>query len=194
MVPFQLGVILGTSKQEFGKCSLKSALVYTQKVPRLNFVLSIVFSIVWAAVIFSLLQGLEHNLMFKTVFSFVPDYFKLGDFPNQVPLYSASVLKLTGVMVLVLNGLVAPISEELYFRGLILPRISRFGKYSPIIVTVLFSLYHFFSPWENITRIIAMYPFNYFVWKNKNVYIGIATHCLINIISGVVVFMMVFSL
>jgi len=194
MVPFQLGVILYTSKKEFGDYSLKSALKYTRKIPKLSFILSVIFSIVWAAVLFSVLQGFEHNFMFQTIFSFVPDYFKLGDFPNQRSLYSTTVLKITCVSGLILNGLVAPIVEELYFRGFMLPRISQFGRYSPLVITVLFSLYHLFSPWENITRIIAMYPYNHLVWKNKNIYIGIIAHCFVNLVGGVMTLLLIFSL
>ncbi len=192
LVPFQLGIILYTSKKEHGKYNLKSALIYTQKISKIRFIISIIFSIIWTVIIFGLLQNIEHQLMFKTIFSFVPDYLKLSDFPNQLHLYSDIVLKITAILVLLLNGILAPIVEELFFRGYLMPRIDRFGKFVPLIITVLFSLYHFFSPWENITRIIGMYPYNYLVWKNKNIYIGIITHCFINIVSGIMVLILIF--
>ena len=193
MVPFQMGVILYTSKKEYGKYSLKSALTYTQKISKKHFIGSTLFSIAWVTIIFLVLGNIEHEFMFKTLFVFVPDYFKLGDFPNQISLYHINILKVTCVLLLVLNGLLAPIVEELYFRGFLLPRLSRFGKYSPLIITILFSFYHLFSPWENITRIIAMFPYNYLVWKHKNIYIGILTHCFMNLISGALIFVLIFS-
>lgn len=194
MVPFQLACILITSKKEYGQYSLKSALVFTKKIPKAKFIASILFSIAWATVVFSLLQNIEHGFMFRTVFRFVPDYYKLGDFPNQLNSYPTHILKITAIAALLLNGLVAPIIEELYFRGLLLPRISQYGKFSPLIITVLFSLYHLFSPWENITRIIAMFPYNYLVWKKQNIFIGIITHCIINSIGGIMMIIMIFSL
>ena len=66
-----------------------------------------------------------------------------------------------------------------------MPRISRFGKYAPLAITVLFSFYHLFSPWENVTRILGVFPLAYTVWINKNVYIGIVVHCTLNTISSV---------
>lgn len=194
MVPFQLGCILITSKKEYGHYSLKSALVFTKKIPKARFITSIVFSIVWASVVFSLLQNIEHGFMFRTVFKFVPDYYKLGDFPNQINSYPVHILKITAVAALLLNGIVAPVIEELYFRGLLLPRISQYGKLAPLIITILFSFYHLFSPWENITRIIAMFPYNYLVWKNQNIFIGIITHCIINSIGGIMMIVMIFSM
>ena len=43
--------------------------------------------------------------------------------------------------------------EEMYFHGYLLPRISRLGAWAPLVNTVLFSLYHFFTPWLNVGRI-----------------------------------------
>jgi uncharacterized protein len=37
------------------------------------------------------------------------------------------------------------------------------GKYSVLINVILFSAYHFWSPWLIISRIIAMFPMFYFV-------------------------------
>jgi uncharacterized protein len=45
---------------------------------------------------------------------------------------------------------------------------------------LLFSLYYFFSPWQNISRIIAILPFVYVVSWKRNVYIGIFTHAAFN--------------
>ena len=43
--------------------------------------------------------------------------------------------------------------EEMFFRGYLLPRISRLGAWAPLVNTVLFSLYHLFTPWLNVGRI-----------------------------------------
>jgi hypothetical protein len=55
-----------------------------------------------------------------------------------------------------------------------------FGNVAPLVNTILFSIYHFFTPWENITRILAVTPLSYVVWLNKNIRIGIVIHCLLN--------------
>ena len=50
------------------------------------------------------------------------------------------------------------------------------GKWAPFINAILFSLYHFFTPWQNLTRIVALLPYIYVVW----------VHCLSNM-SGAAV-------
>ncbi|MFN2272167.1 MAG: lysostaphin resistance A-like protein, partial [Anaerolineae bacterium] len=75
--------------------------------------------------------------------------------------------------------------EEMYFRGYLLPRLSRFGAWAPLINTLLFSLYHFFTPWQNVTRIIALIPMVYVGWWKKNIYLGMIVHCLANTFSAI---------
>jgi hypothetical protein len=51
----------------------------------------------------------------------------------------------------------------------------------------LFSVYHFFSPWENPVRIVALLPQFYVVWRKKDIRFGIFAHVLSNTIGGVIV-------
>jgi membrane protease YdiL (CAAX protease family) len=71
-------------------------------------------------------------------------------------------------------GLLTPLVEELYFRGFLLPRMERYARRWALLVNVvLFSLYHFFSPWENPVRIVALLPQFYWVWKRRDSRFGI---------------------
>jgi membrane protease YdiL (CAAX protease family) len=65
------------------------------------------------------------------------------------------------------------------------------GKFSPLIHSLLFSLYHVFTPWMFVTRTIGMIPLAYAV-KKKNLNISMIVHILINSID--VVMGMVFIL
>ena len=49
--------------------------------------------------------------------------------------------------------------------------------------TVLFSVYHFFSPWRNLTRVLAIAPMVYAVSWKRSIFVGIAVHCLLNSIA-----------
>lgn len=84
---------------------------------------------------------------------------------------------------MILDAFVGPVTEELYFRGYLLPRISRFGALAPVINVVLFSLYHFFTPWRNLGRILGLLPMVYTVWWKRDIRIGIAVHVLGNLLS-----------
>ncbi|MBE5965404.1 MAG: CPBP family intramembrane metalloprotease [Lachnospiraceae bacterium] len=77
-----------------------------------------------------------------------------------------------------LNVFVGQVVEVLYFRGYFTSKLSRFGKWSPVIITVLFSLYHLWLPLQNIFRISIFLPVTYLTWDKKDIYISIVFRCL----------------
>ena len=184
LLPFELYVILRASKNEHGKYSLKSALIYNNKIAPRKLLLKAIIPFCIAGAVAALVGNFETQFMTSTVFKFVPEYFKLEDFINQTTQYPSTTILLTCILYVVANVFVLPVVEELYFRGYLMPRIERFGILAPISITVLFSLYHFWAPWANVMRILAIFPYTYSVFKNKNIYIGIMVHCAINIFSS----------
>ena len=76
----------------------------------------------------------------QVAFSWLPEwYLRPIDF-DTASRYSASAWTITLAAYLILNGVAGPIVEELYFRGWLLPRIHRFGRWAPLLNVVLFSL------------------------------------------------------
>ena len=92
-----------------------------------------------------------------------------------------------------LNGLLGPIVEELYFRGFLLPRMERFGRWAPLVNVSLFSIYHFWSPWQIVARVLGLGPTVYAVQRTRSVYLGMVVHCTLNIIGVTLVAVMVSS-
>ena len=82
-------------------------------------------------------------------------------------------------------NIAVPITEELYFRSFLLPRLPASPRWTPIWNTVLFSLYHFWLPWDVIGRILALLPVVYVVQWKRNVYVSILVHCLLNLIGTI---------
>lgn len=68
-------------------------------------------------------------------------------------------------------------------------RMKWMGGYSVLFNVILFSVYHFYQPWLIITRVAAMLPLYYFVYKKDSLKMGIFVHCLANF-SDVVSYMM----
>jgi membrane protease YdiL (CAAX protease family) len=105
-------------------------------------------------------SGIERPLW--TIFEWFPDWFNIDKYDPATT--ERSLLHLTIALSFIFNGLLGPLTEELYFRGFLLPRMNRLGKAAPLVNAVLFSLYHLFSPWESGTRVLAMLPYVYMVW------------------------------
>jgi membrane protease YdiL (CAAX protease family) len=62
-----------------------------------------------------------------------------------------------------------------------------------LIITILFSLYHFWSPLNNLFRIAVFFPASLIIWKKKNIYISIVFHCLCNLLSTISFIITVYS-
>jgi membrane protease YdiL (CAAX protease family) len=62
--------------------------------------------------------------------------------------------------------------------------MDRFGRWAPLINVTLFSLYHFWAPWQFLSRVAAVGPFAYAVWWRRNVYLGMVVHIMLNTIGG----------
>ena len=149
----------------------------------------------FAGIMTVLVAPFENNLLApisNTLTQRMPEYF---DWKNMeyFKRYSKEVLLLTCVSFFILNVIVGPIVEELFFRGYLTSKISRYGNFAPLIITILFSLYHFWIPFNNLFRISAFFPAALIAWKKKNIYISIVFHCLCNLLSTIIFIISVYS-
>ena len=110
-------------------------------------------------------------------------------FPLLILVWGILVTGLVSPIVyLLLNELAGPIVEELYFRGHLLPRISRLGRWAPLLNVLLFSLYHFWTSLMFFSRVVLLVPMVHGVWWKRNIYLGMIAHCLLNLIGTLVLF------
>jgi membrane protease YdiL (CAAX protease family) len=176
LIPFELGYVLYRARAE--GVSLGRVVLYREPTPRGQLVGLVLVTFIWASLIAVLLFPPLDEFFIDRFFCWLPDWFFMAEDFTQ---YSATALLITGVIGLVANGVAGPMVEELYFRGYLLPRIARLGGWAPVLNMVLFSLYHFFTPWANIGRIVALLPMVYATWWKRNIYLGMAVHVLWNI-------------
>lgn len=186
-VPVCLGILGFTARKENKK--IKDLLLYNEKVPTKKMIVSMVIPFVIAVAAFVLIVPVETKL-WGNLFDFFPDWFRL----DKANIPQLNYLKITLILTIIVDGFVGPIVEEMYFRGYLLPRMDAFGKFAPLVNTIIFSLYHFFSPWRNITRIISVTPMVYSVWLNKNYKIGSYVHCILNICGDIPLWILLFGL
>jgi membrane protease YdiL (CAAX protease family) len=84
-------------------------------------------------------------------------------------------------LAVILSGFVAPVVEELYFRGFLLPRMEHWGWMAPVVNSFLFALYHFYFPGNVPGIFVAFVPISYIVMLKKNWRIGAIVHSLFNL-------------
>ena len=171
LVPMELAIILSASKRENGVYSLKSAFVFFGVAGLLSAFVAPLENQIFA----EMRAALLHNL---------PTGFDWTNY-EYMKLFSKPILILTCIYYGIFNVFIAPITEELFFRGYLTSHYEKQSSFLPILIAVLFSLYHFWLPFNNVFRILAFAPVAYVAYKKKNLYISICFHCLCNLFSTV---------
>lgn len=181
IIAFELGYLLLQARRTYGQPSLRGVVQYRESIPTWQYAVFVPLLLVWAVLASGLLMPIDTLL--TTLFAALPDWIVFRDVPHYGAVFSRSVLVSTMVIGLAFNGVLGPVVEELYFRGYLLPRLERFGRWAPLLNVVLFSLYHFWTPWQCFSRILVLVPMVYTVLWKRNIYLGILTHCVLNIIG-----------
>lgn len=187
LVPIELGIILSASKKEYGMYSLKSAFAGQEKSAVWK-TLIITFVFFGIAGLLSAFVAPVENRIFSVIRSSLLNNLPPGfDWTNYEYLksFSKPVLIVTCVYYGIFNVLLGPITEELFFRGYLTSHYEKQNSLTPILISILFSLYHFWLPFNNVFRILAFAPVAYISYKKKNLYISVFFHCFCNLISVV---------
>lgn len=184
IMPIEIGILLVARSR--ARAVGEPLIPYRERIPVVSW-LWLVPTLVLAAVLGSGLLMFLDALVARGVFSWLPAWYLQPVDVGLVHRYSVSAWTVTLAAYMVLNGFVAPVVEELYFRGWLLPRMDRFGRWAPLLNVTLFSLYHFWTPWQFLSRMAAVAPFAYAVRWRRNVYLGMVVHILLNTTGGAVV-------
>jgi membrane protease YdiL (CAAX protease family) len=183
IVPFELGYLIYQARKN--GTSLGNIVLYRQPVPKGQLVLIVVLLFVGSSVLGALLLPVDF-IVKENLFSWVPKGYDVTyGFYGDVARFSTANMLIMWVFGLIVNVIAGPVVEEMYFRGYLLPRISRLGAWAPLLNTVLFSLYHFFSPFGILSRIGSFLPLAYGAWWKRNIYVSMIVHVLFNFTAAV---------
>jgi membrane protease YdiL (CAAX protease family) len=182
LIPVELGILLSEGKKRTGKFTLNGVVLYQERISLWQYFFFPLVLVTWCCLVFVYLEPLD-NYIIQQYFSWIPSWLTFSTSPEILSKYPPTAVKITIIAGFFLNGIAGPLVEELYFRGYLLPRIPAARMWAPAINILLFSLYHFFSPWQNITRILAFMPMVYVVSWKRNIYLSMITHCTGNILG-----------
>jgi len=174
---------INRAKKEEQKDKLTQINGYNNKLTTSRLILCIAGLVMFMFFIWGITQPLN-KIITEKLFTWLPAWYTVQDFTD----YSKKIIVVTLIFNLVINGILAPIVEEYYFRGYLLPRMAAWGKWSFVVNAILFSLYHFWQPHVYLTLLIALLPLSWLVWKTRDLRVGIYTHCALNIIGALASF------
>ena len=179
IVPFELGYLFLQKQRTQGN----AVIGLREPLPKWQYIVFPLAMVIWAFLASGALSLLDVYLA-KAWFGWLPEWFFFLDM-NQFAGFSSDARWITFWVGLLINGFIGPIVEELYFRGHLLPRLAGPRNWSPLLNISLFSLYHFWSPWQFFSRILWLLPWGYIVWKKKNFHLMMIAHCTANTLGWV---------
>lgn len=176
LVPFELGYLLVQGRKVTGRFSLGSVVEYRNRLPVWQYLLWVPVLFVLLAIIFTVMKPVDAFLR-DNLFSWIPPL--NGGLDGSYP---QDVLIVTYILVGIFGVIVGPVVEEMYFRGYLLPRMGYAGKWSPLLHSFLFALYHMWTPWLIVTRTLGTLPL---VWaaRRRSLYLSIAVHIAVNTVD-----------
>ena len=131
----------------------------------------------------------------QSMFAFLPDWFVL-DF-SQAGMMAVRDTTPGVFYVFYTMSLVGFIGgsylQELYFRGVLLPRMPEAGVGTPLANAVLFSIFHLTSPWAIFGRLLFLVPWSLIVWWRKSLNLGIVMHVGMAVIGAAMGAVFMFS-
>jgi membrane protease YdiL (CAAX protease family) len=182
-IPLELGYLLYQGKKRNQALSLRGIVFYREPMPIWQYVaLFLLLFVVAFGVLFAVSP--VSDFLATRVFSWLPGVL----LPNVELLYpkpAPSAVLLVLVTGLAVDGIINPVVEELYFRGYLLPRLSRLGWVSPLVSAALFTLAHFWQPYNYPIIFLIQLPLVYIVYWKRNIYIAVLVHCAANTLGAV---------
>jgi uncharacterized protein len=181
IAPLELGYLSVYARRTTGSWSPLGAVDYRTKLPWKRLTATAVGLAVWMLMLVGVSMVLLDEWLATTVFTWIPD--AIGTMAtvgaDGEPMSTGALVAFLALFLLA-NGVVGPITEELYFRGHLLPRLERYGRGAPVINTALFTVYHFHTPWRYPVVFLGYLPICVATWRRRSMWIGLAAHLIIN--------------
>lgn len=174
LIPVQLGYLYYLAKKRNNPgWSLAGIVVYNRSLSWSRYIVWVPAILLPTAVIF---------LAIEPVTRWLEDFVGVNLFAKYQVTGDSEIAGIVLLMYILLTGILVPITEELYFRGYLLPRMpSQFGRLKPVAHSLLFSIYHFDTPWMIPVRTLGILPLIYTTIHTRSVRPGIIAHCLVNL-------------
>ena len=181
LAPLELGYLAVYARRTAGSWSPLAAVTYRTPVPWRRLTLLAVGLAAWMLVLVTLSLAVLDEWLATTVFPWLPEaILTMATVGGDDAALSTGALVAFLALFFLANGIVGPVTEELYFRGHLLPRIDRYGRGAPVLNTALFTLYHFHTPWRYPAIFLGYLPIAMASWRRRSFWVGLAAHLVIN--------------
>ena len=175
-VPVTWGMMAWLETREAGGLHWGRLFPWTVRVRLRDYALIGVPLILFSFVMMGAVTPQIRNLVLPAVFAWVPDWFVMDFSPEMFRQLPRPALILMWSWGLVTASLVGGLTQELYFRGYLLPRMANLGAAGPALNALLFAVFHMIAPWDWLGFFLMILPWSYVVYWKRSVQLGIFIH------------------
>jgi hypothetical protein len=176
-VPVSWAIMTRRVRRETGRdFSLRAAFPWHAKVPWWQYAIIGVPLILISVAIIGGLNPVIERILLAGPFAWVPDWFVMSFDPAMFTELSRGLVLLIWGLALVSFVLVGSPTQELYARGLLLPRSAHWGGWAPAYNALVFAIFHLVAPWHWAGFFIMIVPWAYLVWWRRSIKIGLFIH------------------
>jgi hypothetical protein len=186
LLPGGLGYLYLQGYCRNGRLSLDGVVLYRSPLPWWQYVALVPLVVVASGGLITLLAPLSDALYQSWFAPWLPKRYLLTPDLNA---YDRPTLMLSYAILFVTISVIVPIIEEIWFRGYLLPRMAHLGLWGVVLASVLFALYHFWTPWLAVGRAVGLIPLILVAQWRRNIFIGMAAHIVANsvdVVAGVI--------
>jgi membrane protease YdiL (CAAX protease family) len=180
LAPLELGIMIVWGKKATGTSLFGAALGYRARGGPVEWILIPLFLLL----IVLIMPTGPLTLWLESYLSpWVPEWLTTEKIIRELAMVSSAQRRVTFLLAFVFSGFVAPIVEEMYFRGFLLSKMESMGVVAPIVNSFLFAIYHFYLPWNVPVIFVGFIPIAYAVWARRNFLISIIVHSVVNLLG-----------
>lgn len=180
ITPLELGYLAVYAKRTTGSWSPLNAVNYTTRFSVRQLLRLAILPALWMLVLVAISMGAVDKNLADSMFGWMPSAItQMATVDSDASLSGGTAIVLV-IAFFVSNGFLGPITEELYFRGHLLPRIDRYRRGAPVLGTLMFTLYHFHSPWRYPAIFLGFLPITWMAWRKRSLYVSLTAHLIVN--------------
>jgi membrane protease YdiL (CAAX protease family) len=181
LAPLELGYLSYYAHRTRGTWSPLAATDYREQTPWRRLLLTGAGLATWMLVLVVISIAVLDEWLADSLFGWLPEAIgSMASVESSDGAMSAGALAAFAVLFVLANGIVGPITEELYFRGHLLPRIERLGRGAPVLDTALFAIYHLHSPWRWPVIFLGFLPICTAAWRRRSLWVSLVAHLIVN--------------
>ena len=161
-----------------GRFSVRSATSFRTRAPRRRVLGTSLLFVAATAGLAALLQPGRGAVTAAT--SFIPGWWSPEVTASQVAVYGQTTLVVALLAKLLVDALLNPYVEELYWKGHLMPRLPLRGFGQAVAAGVLFSAEHFWQPADFVLVAIVQVGLCWYTLRTKSLDVAMTTHWIVN--------------